>query len=119
MPTPEQLQEWHTAFSRIERVDDYQKLAALQESISKQITVLEEVIPNFPPPRNPREDSMQLHSKNKLIMLKKQKERLVPKMEALAKQIEADIQSSKNELHEPTTHTTHEPTTVPTRQNHQ
>lgn len=99
MPTEAQLQEWHTAFSRIERVDDYQKLNALHKSVCSQIEQLTEDVQHFKPPRNPREDAMQVHDKNKLQMLKKQKERLVPKLEALAKQIEADIQTSNNELH--------------------
>jgi chaperonin cofactor prefoldin len=99
MPTEAQLQEWHKAFSRIERVDDYQKLKALYSSIEQQIAVLEEDIPTFKAPRNPREDSLQLHSKNKLHMLKKQKERLEPKLKEFEKQIEADMEASKNELH--------------------
>ena len=97
MPTPAQLQEWHDAFSRIERVDDYQKLDALHKSIGSQIEQLTEVVQNFNPPRNPREDAMQVHDKNKLQMLKKQKERLVPKLEALAKQIQTDMEQFTSE----------------------
>lgn len=98
MPTPEQIQEWHSAFSKIERVDDYQKLKALHSSIERQIAVLEEDIPTFKAPRNPREDSLQLHSKNKLHMLKKQKERLEPKLQELEKQIEGDMEQSKSDV---------------------
>lgn len=94
MPTPEQLQEWHKAFSRIERVDDYQKLKALFTSIENQINELEEDIPNFKTPRNPREDSLQLHAKNKLQMLKKQKERLETKMKELEEQISTDMKEA-------------------------
>jgi len=97
MPTEAQLQEWHTAFSRIERVDDYQKLNALHKSICSQIEQLTEEIQNFKSPKNPREDAIQVHDKNKLYMLKKQQERLVPKLESLAKKIEADIEQSKTE----------------------
>ncbi len=98
MPTEAQLQEWHTAFSRIERVDDYQKLNALHKSICSQIEQLTEDVQHFKPPHNPREDAMQVHDKNKLQMLKKQKERLVPKLEALAKQIQTDMEQSKSDV---------------------
>lgn len=97
MPTQEQITEWHKAFSRIERVDDYQKLKKLHTSICSQIETLTEDIQHFKSPRNPREDAMQVHDKNKLQMLKKQKERLIPKLEALAQQIQSDMEQSNTE----------------------
>jgi hypothetical protein len=91
MPTPTQLAEWHDTFSRIERVDDYQKLNGHFKMVCTQITLLEEEVQSFRPPRNPREDAGQLHDKTKLQMMKKQKQRLEAKLLELSKQIEADI----------------------------
>ena len=98
MPTKEQLQEWHVAFSRIERVDDYQKMKAHYKSICEQIESLKEETENFQTPRNPREDAKQVHEKIKLDMLKKQKTRLEPKLVELEKHIQEDIQTFKEEV---------------------
>ena len=68
--------------------------AVLTLSIENQINELEEDIPNFKTPRNPREDSLQLHAKNKLQMLKKQKERLETKMKELEEQISTDMKEA-------------------------
>lgn len=97
MPTQIQLDEWHKAFSRIERVDDYQKLKSHFKSICEKIETLEENIQHFKPPRNPREDSIQVHDKLSLQMLKKQKTRLEPKLAELEQQIEVDMEQSKKE----------------------
>jgi len=94
MPTPEQIKEWHDAYRKVFRVGDYQKLKALSESISKQITQLEEDVQHFKAPRNPREDAIQVHEKNRLQMLKKQKTRLEPKLVELEKQICADMKET-------------------------
>lgn len=101
MPTPTQLAEWHDTFTRIERVDDYQKLNVHFKSVCTQIGILEADIQSFKPPCNPREDAGQLHDKTKLQMLNKQKARLEAKLLELSKQIEADIvaEASKG-LHE-------------------
>ena len=97
MPTPEQLQEWHTAFSRIERVDDYNKLKKHLNSVKFQIETLTDDIDGFLSPRNDREKTIQCHERGKLQMLIKQQERLKEKLAAMAKQIESDIKESKNE----------------------
>lgn len=97
MPSPEQLQEWHKLFTRIERVDDYHKLKELHSSTTNQIEELNENIAQFQPPRNPREDAIQCHSKTKLDMLKKQKVRLEKQLETLALQIQTDMEVSRQE----------------------
>ena len=98
MPSQVQITEWHKAFSRIERVDDHQKLKKLHKSICSQIETLTEDIQHFKAPRNPREDAIQVHDKMKLDMLKKQKTRLEPKITELEQQIAADMEAAKNEL---------------------
>ena len=98
MPTPEQLNEWHKAFSRIERVDDYRRLKELFGSICTQIEGLEEAIPSFKPPRNPREDVQQLSDKNRLRMLQNQKRRLEKQLSLMEEQIKVEIEASKKEL---------------------
>ena len=98
MSDEEQLKDWQESCRRMFRVNDYQKLKVLSDSIDKQIAQLEEDIPNFKTPRNPREDSIQFHSKNKLTMLKKQKGRMETKLKELETQIAADIEAAKEEV---------------------
>lgn len=97
MPTQQQLQEWHKTFTRIERVDDYQRLKKHFATICNQIEQLEEDIVNFKSPRNPREDICQRHDKVRLRALQRQKPRWEEKLKQLAKQIAIDIETSKEE----------------------
>jgi len=97
MLLPEEIKEWQSNIPKIIRVGDYHRIKTHIGSIDQQITTLEDECKNLPPPRNPREDGRQLHMKNKLRMLKKQKERLDSKLQTLAKQIETDIQAEKYE----------------------
>jgi len=100
MPSPEQLQEWHKLFTRIERVDDYRKLKELYSSTVNQIEKLTEDISQFQPPRNPREDASQCHDKMKLGMLTKQKSRLEKQLSLLEKQIQNDMELTSKENYE-------------------
>ena len=95
MPSPEQLQEWNIIFTRIERMEDFQKLKKHLDSVYKQIEQLDEGLKYFKSPRNPREDMIQVHERNKFQMLKKQKDRLELKLNELGKQIEIDIKIEK------------------------
>lgn len=97
MPTAEQLQEWHKTFSRIERVDDYQKLKKHFESVCKQIEGLTESVANVKPPRNPREDAIQCHEKVSHRMLLRQKTRMEKQLQELATAIQTDLEASKTE----------------------
>lgn len=97
MPSEAQLQEWHKAFSRIERVDDYQKLKTLYKSICTQIDELKESVEHQKPPRNPREDAIQCHEKVTHQMLIKQKTRMEKQLETLEKAIQLDMEISKAE----------------------
>lgn len=98
MPTQVQLHEWHKTFTRIERVDDYQKLKKHFATICEQIEQLEEDTKSFKPPRNPREDICQRHDQVRLRALQRQKPRWEEKLKELAKQIESDLEVSKKEL---------------------
>jgi chaperonin cofactor prefoldin len=97
MPTQAQLNEWHKAFARIERVEDYQRIKKHFAIICEQIEQLEEDIEHFKSPRNPREDIGQRHDKIRLRALQRQKPRWEEKLKQLAKQIEIDIETSKQE----------------------
>ncbi len=98
MPSQAQLQEWHKAFSRIERVDDHQRLTIQYKSVCRQIEDLKEDVENAKPPRNPREDAIQCHTKATHAMLLKQKNRLERQLKTLADAIAIDMEMSKNEL---------------------
>lgn len=97
MPTQEQLQEWNKTFTRIERVEDYQKLKVHLASVCGRITELTDGIENFKQPHNPREDATQYHDKVTHRMLLKQKERLEERLNEMAKQIEADLVEARTE----------------------
>jgi len=98
MPTPEQLREWHSAFSAIERVDDYRKLKEHFHSVCAQIDRLNEEIPLFKRPTNPRQDVQQWQEKHNLSMLIKQKSRLEKQLSLMEEQIKIEIEASKKEL---------------------
>ena len=100
MPTKEQLQEWNIAFSRIERVDDYQKMKSHYKSLCEQIESLKEETENFQTPRNPREDAKQVHDKVTLGMIIKHKSRMEKQLEAMEKVIANDMEAAKQETYE-------------------
>jgi hypothetical protein len=97
MPTQQQLHEWHSAFSKIERVDNYRKLHKHFQLVCKQIEDLKENVEHVKLPKNPREDAIQCHEKITHRMLIRQKTRMEKQLQELAKTIEADIVAYKNE----------------------
>lgn len=95
MPTKQQLNEWNDAFTRLQRVESHQRMKKHLAVIVRQIEYLDEVIPLFKPPTNPREDLIQHHDKLNREMLIKQKARIDEKISELEKQIQQDMSAAK------------------------
>jgi len=92
-----ELKNWETIFSKILKIDNYNKLKSLYSSVCSQIKELDGIVHDFAKPRNLREDSEQVHDKVKFGALTKQKERLERKLTELEESIKLDIEESKKE----------------------
>ena len=79
---------------KLNRLESLRKLKETYNNICGMIMSREDVISS--PPRNPREDIIQLNRKRSLDIMKRQKTRMEKRIELLEIQIQKDIEESKN-----------------------